>query len=356
MNQQSQPIIPVTMPYGGGSGYATAQICNDVNRSTDHVRAEIHRSTDRVDSDLHRSTDRISGDVLRSTDRVSGEVHRSTDQVRDDVHAGTSVIRSDLANDTATIIANLQAQAFADQAQTRSSQIESRQAVERGNDYITKQAQDNIVSGLLATQSSSTQGLLATQNSMVASLTAIKDAAIASSLGFAAMQVQSEKLNSGTNQIVYTQSQAQLLGQKDREVNASNQLGAIQLLAQQNFQASQLQAAKDTSILQLQACEYNKSAELQASTYKSYLENYITKTSSDTVLAGFKNTAEILEKLCECCCEQKAMHAATQNIVVQNGNANNSSIQQGYVNTLQQSLAAAQQEALLAKFAALSSK
>jgi hypothetical protein len=311
---QSQPVIPVTMQYG--------------------------ESSSRLGHELHH----IEREVYRTGDSVRNEVSRSKDQIRDDVRDGTSVLRSDLANDTASIVANLVAQANADQAQTRSSQIEARQAVERNadkiladsnrnSDYVNNAIQQTSVATALAVQNTSSDTksqILDTRRDITAILTA----------NFAAIGVQAEKNAALTNQIVLTQAQAVLLGQKDAEVNASNNRA---LLA--------LQAADYKAASSLQASEYTKDIQLQASTYKAYLENHITKTSSDGLLKTAETTAKIMEKLAECCCENKMAHASTQNIVMQNGNNNQAAIQQGQVNQLTQALAAAQNEALMAKIA-----
>lgn len=261
---QSQPVIPVTMQYGG-EGYG-----GRVGHELHHIEREVHRTGDHLHRDINSS-------------------ERNT-------------------------IATINALANADQAQTRSSQIETRQAVERnadqladeGNrnsdytnagvnrnaDYINNNVKDASVSGLLQTQQSAVAGVLATQQAAVATALAVQNtsAAIVDHIdgsrrdittllgaGLASLGVQNEKNAAFTNQMVLTQAQSVLLGQKDAEVNASNNRAAIQLqnadykaaaslqaseyhkdsqlLAQQNFQATQLQAANYSSLGLLKTTE-----------------------------------------------------------------------------------------------------
>ena len=111
-----------------------------------------------------------------------------------------------------------------------------------------------------------------------------------------------------------------------------------------------LQAANNKASLELQASQYKSSIELQAANNKSYLENHITKTSADGILKTVETTSKIMEKIAECCCENRLAHATTQQIVIQNSNNNQNAIQQGENNRLQQALAQSQQEALIARF------
>lgn len=326
---QSQPVIPVTMQYGAGHalGHEIHHIERDIHRTGDHIQREINNS------------------------------ERNT-------------------------IATVNALAHADQAQTRASQIETRQAVERNTDqlesevnrnadytnagvnrnadYTNAAIQSTSTQGLLATQNASVQGLLATQNTSTATQLGVQNTSSAIQTSIAASNSQAERIAGETRNILNSQIQLMLLDSKTNALQLSNSLSAAtgsilkqgsasqllaanynkdaQLLAQQNFQATQLAQAKDTAALQLQAAQYNKSAELQASQYFNKLE-----------VSGLANTAKIMEKLCECCCETKSNFAATQAIIMQNGTNNQASIQQGQMNQLTQALAAAQQEALVAR-------
>lgn len=326
---QSQPVIPVTMQYGGGHalGHELHHIERDVHRTGDHIQREINNA------------------------------ERNT-------------------------IATINALANADQAQTRSSQIESRQAIERNADQLASEGNRNADftnAGVnrnsdftnasvnrnadytnAAIQSTSTQGLLATENTSTATQLGVQNTSSAIQSSIAASNSQAERIAGETRNILNTQIQLMLLDSKTNalqlasslslstgkilaqgsatQLQASDYTKDIQLLAQQNFQATQLAQAKDTASLQLQAAQYNKSAELQAATYFGKLE-----------VSALTNTAKIMEKLCECCCETKQNFAATQAIIMQNGTNNQASIQQGQMNQLTQALAAAQQEALVAR-------
>jgi hypothetical protein len=100
---------------------------------------------------------------------------------------------------------------------------------------------------------------------------------------------------------------------------------------------------------QLQAAENFGKNQLQAAEYKAYLENHITKTSADGILKTVEVGQKVLEKIGECCCENKMAHRDTQNIVIQNSNNNQNAIQQGETNRLLQALADSRQDALIAR-------
>lgn len=295
---QAQPVIPVTMQYGDSSRH-------------------------------HNEYNHIEREVYRTGDSVRNEVSRSKDQIRDDVRDSTAAIRTDLSNDTATIVANLVAQANADQSQTRSSQIETRQAVERNSDFVNNNLNRTNTASLLATQNTSTATQLAVQNTSADLKTGL--ASIYTQLSAVASVNQTATVigQSNLQQTILTQAQAILLGQKDREVKSSDQHGAALL----------------------QASEFSKEGLLQAANYKAYLENHITKTAAEGILKTTETTAKIMEKLMECCCENKMAHVATQNVVMQNGNNNQVSIQQGQFNQLQQQLLTSQQDALISRLA-----
>ena len=333
---QSQPVIPVTMQYGGNNGH--------------HA---LHHELHNIERDIHRTGDHIQREV--------NDAERNT-------------------------IATINALANADQAQTRSSQIESRQAIERNADHLRSESQRNTDSTLVdinrnadftntsinrnadytnaAIQNTSTQGLLATQDTATRTQTAIgvsssqAERIAGETRNILNSQIQLMLMESKTNAI-QLESSLGLIGSKilaqggSTQLQAANTKAEIQLLAQQNFQATQLAQAKDTAVLQLQAAQYNKSAELQASQYNKSAELQASTYFGKLEVAGLKNTADILQKLCECCCESKSNFAATQAIVVQSGANNSANVQQGQINSLTQQLAQAQQDALFARFSAL---
>jgi hypothetical protein len=322
---QSQPVIPVTMQYG-----------NDGNSSY------LHNGIHNIEREMHRGSEHLVSDQTRSTQFLNAEIQR-----------GVASLTADVSRTSAQVLADLNSGANADQAQTRSSQIETRQAVERNADKVSFDGNRNsdkassdanrnadkasldanrnadYINGNV--QATSTAGLLATQNTasdLKSVVTDVRrDLSATLAANFAALGVQSEKNAALISSTVLTQSQAVLLGQKDREVKAAEQFGSVRL----------------------QAAEYKGSSDLQASQYKAYLENHITKTAADGLLKTAETTAKIMEKLAECCCENRLAHASTQNVVMQNGTNNQASIQQGQMNQLTQALAAAQQEALVAR-------
>jgi hypothetical protein len=363
---QSQPVIPVTMQYGSG-GYGQGQyhhLENEIHRSGDHIKNDVQRTAEHTQADIQRSKDYLGTQATTNTNWVRGDISDSKDKITADVKDGTAVLRSDLANDTATIVANLVAQANADQAQTRASQIESRQATERNadkiladsnrnSDYINGNVKDASVSGLLATQTSAVAGVLATQQSAVATALAVqntssdlktvvtdsrRDITGILQANFAALGVQSEKNAALVSQQVLTQAQAVLLGQKDSEVNASNNRALLALQAADYKAASSLQSSENTKDIQLLAQQNFQATQLQAANF-----------SSLGLLKTAESTAAIMAKLADCCCETRMGFASTQNIVMQNGTNNQAAIQQGQMNQLTQALATAQNEALMAR-------
>lgn len=86
---------------------------------------------------------------------------------------------------------------------------------------------------------------------------------------------------------------------------------------------------------------------LQSANYKAYIENHITKTAADSILKTSESTSKLMDKIAECCCENRLMGAQTQQLIINTSNSSQTA-------QLQQALAAAQQETLLAKFAAMS--
>lgn len=288
MASQAQPIIPVTMPYGGG--YAANQLQQDIYTDGNNTRDRVVDASHRLQHELHSD-----GNHTRA------KVEHDSDEIRDNQRWDTEFTRRDIRN----------AQ-DADAANTTAATIALRAAVDRNIDYLANQAEVNSTKAAtdatrvelttMNTASDIKTGQTNNQNLTTAALNGL-GVQIATSVG-------------GIHQSIITQAQAMLLGQKDREVNAANQLGAIQLLAQQNFQATQLAQAKDTAAIQLQAAGYN---------------------------------SKVMEKLAECCCENKMAHAATQSVVVQSGSNNSASIQQGQYNSMTQQLFQVQQELLLAK-------
>lgn len=401
---QSQPVIPVTMQYGGSEGYGGGQfhhlehainrsadhIKNDVNRSAEHTQADVQRSgyqlneavrgsaehtqadvqrgayqtqgavqhsTDHVRADVQRGDYQTQGAIQHATDHVRGDINRTADHTQDDVKNGTAFIRSDVSD----VLAAVNSHASFNQGLSHASSIEARQAVERNADkasldsnrnadYINSNISSTSTAGLLATQAASVQGLLATQQSSVATALGIQNTSsdlktqildtrrdISGILqsNFAALGVQSEKNAAEVVQQVLTQAQSVLLGQKDAEVNASNNRAALAL-----------QASENKYNLSLQASENSKDIQLQNANYKAYLENHITKTAADGILKTSETGCKIMEKLAECCCENKIAIAATQQLIISTSNAAQTA-------QLQSALQSAQNDALLAKIAAI---
>lgn len=362
---QSQPVIPVTMQYGGGGYGGQGQyhhLENEIHRTGDHIKNDIIRTSEHTQADIQRGAYQTQGDVHQAKDYLGTQATQNTNWVRGDISDSKDKITDDVRDGTANVIANVAAQANADQSQTRASQIETRQAVERNadkiladsnrnSDYTNGNIQNASVSGLLATQNTAVQGLLQTQQVGVATALAVQNTSsdIKSQVldtrrditgilaaNFSALGVQNEKNAALTNQVILTQAQSILLGQKDSEVNAANHRAAIQLQSADYKAASSLQASENTRDLQLLAQQNFQASQLQASNY-----------SAAGLLKTAETTAQIMAKLAECCCESRMGFASTQSIVMQNGTNNQASIQQGQMNQLTQALAVSQNEALM---------
>lgn len=275
MASQAQPIIPVTMPYNG---------------TNHHIHHDIHRE----------------GEYTRA------KVEHESDEIRDNQRWDTEFTRRDIRNAQES-----------DTAQIQASNIALRAAVDRNVDYLANQAEvnaghsaDDKTQILLSTQNN-TSDIKTGQAALLASLTSqATNNQNLTTQTLAQQGIQIATQCGLINQNINTQAQYLLLGQKDLGITQARDTASIQLLAQQNFQATQLAQAKDTSAIQLQAAGYN---------------------------------AKIMEKLAECCCENKMAHSATQAVVVQSGSNNSASIQQGQYNSMTQQLFQVQQELLLAK-------
>ena len=340
MASQTQPIIPVTMPIGGGygggygnNGYSSHQLQHEIHADGQQTRNRV------IDSsyDLLADGQQTRNKVVDTGYRLQHEINSDGNHTRDHVQHDTDEIRDNQRWDAEFTRRDIRNAQDAGSAATTAATIALRAAVDRNVDYLSNQAEVNSTKAA----TDATRVELTTMDMASDIKSAQTNNQNLTSAAFGGLGVQLATNVGGIHQAIISQSQSVLLGQKDREVKASDQLGAIQLLAQQNFQATQLAQAKDTASIQLQAAGYNKSAELQACNYFSKLE-----------VGGLQNTAEILKKLCECCCEFKSNIAATQSIVVQSGANNSANVQQGQINSHTQQLVQAQQEALFAKLSA----
>ncbi len=326
---QAQPILPVTMPYGDNAGYG--------NKYYGEFR-HLDNGLRHLEHDIHRSSNDIRRDVQHGAESVDKDVLQSAESIRRDVQHGTEVLRSDLSQDTASIVASVNAQAVADAAAIRASVIETRQAIERNADYVNGNIYNTSTQGLLATQNTATATQLGIQNTSTATQLGVSQSAAATQLGIQQTAADTQSHISDTKSGLHdalslASSQAERIAGESRAI-AYNQ---TQLILTDNKEIAIAQA-RDLGHIQLQAADY-----------KAYLQNHITATAAEGVLKTVESTAKIMEKLAECCCENKMSHSATQNIVIQNANNNQQAFQQGENNRLQQALAAAQQDALVAR-------
>lgn len=255
MSTQTQPIIPVTIPYG-----------NDTRDREHHDSA-------------HR-------DILTAVNR-----------------------------DTQSVAASVNTQANNEASRQSLAHAEIRQSQNRNSDSLSTQLSSANVSELLAIQNTSTANLLGVQNSSTATQLAVQNTAtnISNAIRDSSQQnanfisqlsLQSEKIGS-----------AGVVESKNIQVNQGRDLGALQLQASQNF-----------GTLQLQACE-NKLC------FISEIKNS-SKESAESI-------CKVMQKLAECCCENKILHKDTQQMFIANEAA-----------VLRTALAQAQQDALLAKISA----
>ena len=281
---------------------------------------------------LTRETHDIGDYIKRDINSVEGSI-------KNDISNDMISIKSELRSDTANILTQLNAQHNANMSGINASEIESRQAIERNADNITNNIHNASTQGLLATQNASTQGLLATQNASTKGLLATQ---ISSTDTLLAIQHSTVAIQ---NALGNANARAEIIAAEYRGI-IYNQT-EILLSETKNLQVLQCESK---ATLQLQISESKAALQLQAAEYKSYLENHITKTIGDIILKTFEITEKILEKIAECRCELHEHHSTTQNTIVQNTNNIKNAIQNSDNNRLQQTLVAAQQEALLARF------
>jgi hypothetical protein len=272
------------------------------------------------------------------------------------VNRGNDAIKQDINQSQRDAVALINSQSVADQSQTRASQIETRQAVERNADYLNNNINNSSTQGLLANQNASTQGLLANQLASTQGLLATQTTATATQLAvqntsadqknaIGVVSAQSERIAGETRGILYNQTQTILTDNKVIQLQQLESKASIQLQASDNKSLLGLQASENRAQLGLQASEYKASSDLQASMYKAYLENHITKTASDGILKSVELNAKLMEKIAECCCESKMGFGVTQQLIVQTAQNSQSA-------GLQQALHTAQNEALVARIAA----
>lgn len=289
MSTQSQPIIPITMPYNDGM----RNYGND-HHNTHHILAAVDRQGLSTQSTI------IGGD----RDIISKVTEGDKDLL--------AAINRESAFNTANI--NNQAQYQATGAQA--SRVETRQAIERNADNATTQATAQSIAELLAIQNTATATQLGVQNTSTATqlgvqntstsvTNAIRDSTASMAAIIAGLSVQAERIN-GLN----------VVESKNIQVNQGRDLGASNLLAAQNFSTLQLQASES----------------------KGFLTNHITHTSSEGVLKTVESMNKVMEKLAECCCENKLLHKDTQQLIATNE-----------ASALRASVAQAQQDLLLAK-------
>lgn len=277
MSTQTQPIIPITLPYDSMSRRNSASsqhrdILAAINRESAATVASITRQTESQFNMAHANQVETRQAVERTADQTSNHVLRGID------HLGEQTARE-------------------------ASQLST-------------QASANSIAGLLATQNTATATQLGVQNTATATqlgvqntassiINSVRDASSASAALLSALSVQAERING-----------LQTVESKNIQVNQGRDLGAVQLLAAQNFAALQLQTSEQ----------------------RGHLTNHITATSDAGILRTTESMNKILEKLCECCCENKIMQKETQQLI----SANEAS-------SLRSALAAAQQDALLAR-------
>jgi hypothetical protein len=277
---------------------------------------------------------------------VEREIFRATDSVKRDVN-----------NNSANVIASVNAQANADQAQTRQSQVEIRQSIERNADYINNNVQRASTDGLMATQNTSTATQLGVQNTSTATQLGIQTNSNIIQNSIAAGLAQAERIAGESRGLMYTHNQhvssehksmqlQELHSRAEVKLQASDNKGSIELQASDNKGLIVLQASENKASIELQAANNKAFLEMQAANHKAFLENLITKTAAEGLLKTVESTSKLMDKIAECCCESKLGFATTQQLIVQSGS-------NSQVASLQQALANANQEALLARFTSL---
>jgi hypothetical protein len=259
-------------------------------------------------------------DVLASIERhglsTSSAVIGGDRDIVSKVTEGDKDLLAAINRESSSNASNINSQANNQATRAHADRVETRQAVERNADNSTTQATAQSIAELLAIQNTSTATQLAVQNTSTATQLGVQNTssnigntirdstALMSSL-ISGLSVQAERIN-GLN----------VVESKNIQVNQGRDLGASQLLAAQNFGALQLQASES----------------------RGFLTNHISVTSSDGVLKTVESINKVMEKIAECCCENKILHKDTQQLFAANE-----------VSSLRSALVQAQQEAILAK-------
>ncbi len=331
---QYQPVIPLTLSYGAnnysGYGYDGYDRHDRYDGYGGHGGHGGHGGRYRYSG--------IREDLWHGFNKIKGNIHGSSNSLHNSIRLGTSVLRSDLHNNTAFITSRIISQANANALAINSSEIETRQSLQRQSNYTNNNINRESFNNRLATYQAASANQLAIQQTAFANQLAIQQTAMANQLAMQQsafftrrrieksgrqlsksinrMTVRANEIASENRMIAYNQTRLILQGNKQIKISQGRDLGAIQL---------------------------------QAANYKGYLQNHITKTAADGVLKTVQTTSEIMKKIIECCCANNMGHGTTQNIIIQNTNSNQQSFQQGENNRLQQALSNAQQNALLSK-------
>ncbi len=362
----STTTVPVSMPvvfdswrdqrgyggYGNDSGreYRMVQeITHDARQNTDALANQAARDTHHMLSETRRDTDALANQAGRDTHQIVGETRRDTDAIRADVERQAHYGSNQAQRGFDHILTSVGATAAADQAATRSGIVESRQAVERNADQLATAVATTGTAGVLATQNTSTATQLGVQNTSTATQLGVQTAATATQGIIRDTAYQTTLGTAEVKGLLYGQTQMSLAESKVAQVAAARDFGMIQTTQARDYGGLQTSLAKDLGEMKLQAANYHGEAERRAAEHKGYLENHITKTACDGVLKTVEVGAKILEKIAECCCENKMAHATTQGIVITNTNTVTSAVAATQVSQLQAQLQQAQQEALLAR-------
>lgn len=312
MSTQSQPIIPVTMPFDGSRNYG-----NDHGRNYHH---DIIASVERQGLSTTSAVDRQAQSTLASLERqgmsTNSTIIGGDRDIISKVSEGDKDLLAAINREGVATAFSINSQANNQSTRDHANMIETRQAVERNSDKVSTQSAAQSIAELLAIQNTATATQLGVQNTSTATQLGVqntatsignivRDSYASTAATIAGLSVQAERIN-GLN----------VVESKNIQVNQGRDLGAIQLLAAQNFSTLQLQASES----------------------KGFLTNHVTSTSNEGVLKTVESMNKVMEKLAECCCENKLLHKDTQQLI----SANEAS-------SLRTALAQAQQEALIAK-------
>ena len=358
---------------------------SDLSRDTGYIRSDINTNSNSIKDNVYAGTSTIRSDLSRDTGNILSTMNQLSTAEVEALRNAQYDTRNALDRTNDNLNNNINNASLMNLSTTKDSSTQNLLASQNNTVAIMKAMSDQSTQNLLATQNTATSTQLGVQNSsadiknnlqnnqnnlmMGQSNIAIQNEKLGAANILQTQRVSETALNAGReNQIDQykikadtdykslletTSIKSQLCNQQndwrhytyDNNRHLDNQFlrlhdihyinhGDNQRRAEYRQKEILLQNEKNTRDIMLQACHNKASLELQACENKAHLENQINITSANGILKTVESTALILNKLCECCCENKMMHNDSQKIIIQNSNQNQNLLLQNEINRL----------------------